>query len=84
LAVVGFASFHDPYAVTHGDGAFTLHDSYTVAGSMARQRQRGRPGTLTELVRWAERLKETLHVGMSHSTDWWRPVVEHGGVAAAG
>ena len=51
VAVAGFASFHDPFAVTHGDGAFTLHDSYMVAGSMARQRQRGRTGTLAELVR---------------------------------
>ena len=48
-----------------------------VASSIARpQRQRGRPGTLTELVRWAERLRGELRVGMSHSTDSWRRVVD--------
>jgi putative CocE/NonD family hydrolase len=51
VAVAAFASFHDPFAVTHGDGAFTLHESYTVASSMARQQQRDRTGVLGELLR---------------------------------
>ena len=51
VAVAAFASFHDPFAVTHGDGAFALHNSYTLASGMAGQQQRGRIGTLAELLR---------------------------------
>jgi putative CocE/NonD family hydrolase len=50
VAVAAFASFHDPFAVTHGDGAFTLHESYTLAGSMARQQQHGRTRIFPELL----------------------------------
>jgi putative CocE/NonD family hydrolase len=51
VAVAAVASFHDPFAVTHGDGAFALQNNYTVASGMAGQQQRGRIGTLGELLR---------------------------------
>jgi uncharacterized protein len=51
VAVAAFASFHDPFAVTHGDGAFTLHNQYTLASGMARQQQRARTAVLAEVVR---------------------------------
>ena len=51
VAVAAVASFHDPFAVTHGDGAFALQNNYTLASGMAGQQQRGRIGTLGELLR---------------------------------
>jgi uncharacterized protein len=50
-AVAAVASFHDPFAVTHGDGAFALYNHYTVASGLSGQQQRGRIGTLAELLR---------------------------------
>src|SRR5512133_1925564 len=50
VAVAAFASFHDPFAVTHGDGAFHLHNSYTLASGMAQQQQRVRTAVLAEVL----------------------------------
>ena len=51
VAVAAFASFHDPFAVTHGDGAFALQNQYTLASSMAQQQQNTRTPVLAELLR---------------------------------
>jgi putative CocE/NonD family hydrolase len=51
VAVAAFASFHGPFNVTHGDGAFALQNQYTLASSMAQQQQNTRTPVLTELLR---------------------------------
>jgi putative CocE/NonD family hydrolase len=51
VAVAAFASFDNGYAVTHGDGAFTLNDQLTLCDSMARQGDRSVLSMVAEAFR---------------------------------